>query len=100
MKRLIAIRKRYPALARGCIRFLKPSNEKVLTYIREHQGQRILVVNNLSRFCQYVELDLREYEGAIPVECFGNNPFPRVGELPYLLTLGPHGFYWFLLTGV
>jgi len=98
MKRLIAIRMRYPALARGSTRFLSPSNEKVLTYIREYQGQQVLVVNNLSRFCQYAELELRDYEGCVPLECFGNNPFPRIGELPYLLTLGPHGFYWFLLT--
>ncbi len=98
MKRLIAIRKRYPSLARGSIRFLQPENEKVLTYIREYHGEQVLVVNNLSRFCQYAELDLRDYEGCIPVECFGNNPFPRIGELPYLLTLAPHGFYWFLLT--
>ncbi|HEU0168929.1 MAG TPA: alpha-glucosidase C-terminal domain-containing protein, partial [Chloroflexota bacterium] len=98
MKRLIAIRKRYPALGRGTIRFLDPSNLRVLTYIREYQGQRILVVNNLSRFSQYAELDLRDYQGCVPMEVFGNNPFPPIGELPYLLTLGPHGFYWFLLT--
>ncbi len=98
MKRLIAIRKRYPSLARGSTRFLTPSNEKVLTYIREYQGQQVLIVNNLSRFCQYVELDLRDFQDCVPIECFGNNPFPPIGELPYLLTLGPHGFYWFLLT--
>jgi maltose alpha-D-glucosyltransferase/alpha-amylase len=98
MKRLIAIRKRYPALARGSVRFLDPANEKVLTYIREYQGQEILVVNNLSRFSQFVELDLSDYEGRVPMECFGNNPFPRIGELPYLLALGPHGFYWFVLA--
>ena len=98
MKRIIAIRKRYPALARGNISFLLPNNDKVLTYIREYEGEQVLVVNNLSRFCQYVELDLHDYEGCVPLECFGNNPFPRIGELPYLLTLGPHGFYWFLLT--
>jgi len=98
MKRLIAIRKRYVSLARGTTRFLTPSNEKVLTYIREYQGEQVLIVNNLSRFCQYAELDLSDYEGCVPVECFGNNSFPRIGELPYLLTLGPHGFYWFLLT--
>ena len=98
MKRLIAIRKRYPSLARGSTRFLTPSNEKVLTYIREYQGQQVLIVNNLSRFCQYVELDLRDFQDCVSIECFGNNPFPPIGELPYLLTLGPHGFYWFLLT--
>ncbi|MBV9119423.1 MAG: alpha-glucosidase C-terminal domain-containing protein, partial [Chloroflexi bacterium] len=98
MKRLIAIRKRYPAMARGSIRFLEPENEKVLTYIREYQGQQVLVVNNLSRFSQFAELDLSDYRGCVPIEAFGNNPFPPIGELPYLLTLGPHGFYWFILT--
>jgi len=98
MKRLIAIRKRYLAMSRGGIRFLDPANEKVLTYIREYQGQQVLVVNNLSRFSQYVELDLSDYRGCVPLEVFGNNPFPPIGDLPYLLTLGPHGFYWFLLS--
>ena len=27
----------------------------------------------------------------------GNTRFPRIGELPYLLTLGPRGFFWFRL---
>jgi maltose alpha-D-glucosyltransferase / alpha-amylase len=98
MKRIIAIRKRYPALSRGTTRFLLPNNDKILTYIRDYDGQQVLVVNNLSRFCQYAELDLQDYEGCVPMECFGNNPFPPIGQLPYLLTLGPHGFYWFLLT--
>ena len=98
MKRIIAIRKRYPCLSRGSTRFLLPNNDKVLTYIREYEGEQVLVVNNLSRFCQYAELDLRDYEGCVPIECFGNNSFPPIGQLPYLLTLGPHGFYWFLLT--
>jgi len=98
MKRTIAIRKRYPSLSRGSTRFLLPNNDKVLAYIREYDGEQVLVVNNLSRFCQYAELDLHDYLGCVPLECFGNNPFPSVGELPYLLTLGPHGFYWFLLS--
>ena len=97
MKRIIAIRKRYPAFSRGSIKFLRPKNEKVLAYIREYRGQRILVVNNLSRFAQAVELDLQNYAESVPVELFGNSAFPTIGELPYLLTLGPHGFYWFIL---
>ncbi len=97
MKRIIAIRKRYPAFSRGSIKFLRPKNEKVLAYIREYRGQRILVVNNLSRFAQAVELDLQKYAESVPVELFGNSAFPTIGELPYLLTLGPHGFYWFIL---
>ncbi len=96
MKRLIRIRKRYPVFGRGAIEFLHPENHKVLAYIRR-DDQHVLVVNNLSRFVQPVELDLRHYAGWTPVEIFGETRFPPIGELPYFLTLGPHGFYWFRL---
>jgi maltose alpha-D-glucosyltransferase/alpha-amylase len=98
MRRVIALRKRHKAFGRGAIEFLSPSNSKVLAFIRRHETERILVVANLSRFVQYVELELHEYEGVAPVELFGQNPFPRIGALPYLLTLGPHAFYWFDLA--
>jgi maltose alpha-D-glucosyltransferase/alpha-amylase len=98
MRRVVALRKRQKAFGRGGIEFLSPSNSKVLAFIRCYQAERILVVANLSRFVQYVELDLRAYEGIAPVELFGQNPFPRIGTLPYLLTLGPHAFYWFDLA--
>ena len=94
-KRLIALRTRFGAFGRGALRFLHPENRAVLAFLREHEGETILVVANLSRFAQYVELDLREFAGAVPTELFGATPFPRIGELPYLLTLGPHGFLWF-----
>ena len=81
----------------GTIRFLSPSNRKVLAFLREYEGEHLLVVVNLSRFVQYVELDLSEYQGMVAVELFGQNEFPAIGELPYLLTLGPHAFYWFSL---
>ncbi|HUF79408.1 MAG TPA: maltose alpha-D-glucosyltransferase [Thermoanaerobaculia bacterium] len=97
MRRLIALRKRYRAFGRGSIHFLQPENHKVLAFVRRFEDERILVVANLSRFVQHVELDLSEHEGADPVELFGHSRFPRIGELPYLLTLGPHGFYWFSL---
>jgi len=96
-KRLIALRKRSRALSRGTLRMLYPENRKVLCFIREHEDERILVVANLSRLAQYVELDLSAMQGATPVELFGGTEFPRIGELPYLLTLGPHAFYWFSL---
>ncbi|MFP3939142.1 MAG: maltose alpha-D-glucosyltransferase [Thermoanaerobaculia bacterium] len=98
MRRLIALRKRYRAFGRGSIRFLQPDNHKVLAFVRRWEGERLLVVANLSRFVQHVELDLSDFEGIGPVELFGHTPFPRIGELPYLLTLGPHGFYWFSLA--
>ncbi|HSL84865.1 MAG TPA: maltose alpha-D-glucosyltransferase [Thermoanaerobaculia bacterium] len=101
MRRLVALRKRYRAFGRGSIEFLQPDNHRVLAFVRRHRSERgdeaILVVANLSRFVQHVELDLSEYEGVEPVELFGRTRFPGIGELPYLLTLGPHGFYWFSL---
>ena len=98
MRRLIALRKRFKAFSRGTIEFLQPENRKVLVFVREHEDEHILVVANLSRFTQAVELDLSAYEGRVPVELFGHTEFPRIGELPYFLTLGPHTFYWFQLT--
>ncbi len=98
MKRLIGLRKRYKAFSRGKLEFLHPENRKILAFLRTYGDEHILVVANLSRFVQYVELDLSRYRGSVPVELFGSTSFPRVGRLPYLLTLGPHSFYWFALT--
>jgi maltose alpha-D-glucosyltransferase/alpha-amylase len=97
MKRLMALRKRFRAFGRGGLEFLHPANAKVLAFIRRHEDERILVVANLSRHAQFVELDLSEFREMVPVELFGQTDFPRVGELPYLLTLAPHAFYWFAL---
>jgi maltose alpha-D-glucosyltransferase/alpha-amylase len=97
MRRLIAIRKRYPVFGRGAIEFLHPSNLTVLAYLRCNEDQTILVVNNLSRFVQPVELDLSQFVGYTPIELFGETAFPRIGESPYFLSLGPHTFYWFRL---
>ncbi len=97
MKRMIAVRKRYKAFGRGSIRFLHPENLKVLAYLREWENEVLLCIVNLSRFVQYAELDLREFQGAQPVELIGEIRFPKIGELPYFVTLGPHAFYWFRL---
>jgi maltose alpha-D-glucosyltransferase/alpha-amylase len=97
MKRLIALRKQYKVFGRGRVEFLEPDNAKVLAFVRSDDQHKVLVVANLSRFTQYVELDMSAYEGMTPVELFGQTEFPRIGELPYLLTLGPHNFYWFEL---
>ncbi|MDQ6792174.1 MAG: maltose alpha-D-glucosyltransferase [Candidatus Dormibacteraeota bacterium] len=97
MKRLIALRKRHPAFGRGSVEFLHPNNRKVLAFVRRHGKEQILIVANLSRFAQFAEIDMSSYEGLIPVELFGRTEFPRIGELPYLVTLGPHAFYWFSL---
>jgi len=97
MKLMIATRKRYPVFGRGDITFLNPLNPKILGYIRQYDGQHVLVVNNLSRFAQPVEFDLSAYQGYTPVEIIGKTPFPTIGELPYFFTLGPHSFLWFEL---
>ncbi|MEY4577498.1 MAG: hypothetical protein RL701_2201 [Pseudomonadota bacterium] len=96
-KRLIALRKRFRAFGWGSIEFLAPSNSRVLAFVRSYEGERILVVANLSRYVQFVELDLSEFQGMMPVELFGRTNFPAIGELPYLLTLSEHAFYWFSL---
>jgi maltose alpha-D-glucosyltransferase/alpha-amylase len=97
MKNLIALRKLFEAFGRGSLEFLDPANRKILAYIRRHQHDVILCVANLSRSVQPVELDLRAFAGCRPVEMLGYTDFPRIGELPYFLTLGPYGFYWFEL---
>lgn len=94
-KRIIDLRKQFAAFGRGSFEPLFPKNRRVLAFLRRYEEETILVIVNLSRFAQYVELDLSEFEGATPRELFGNGEFPRVGELPYMITLGPHGFYWF-----
>ena len=97
MKRMIDLRKRFKAFGRGTLEFLHPENRKVLTFIRKYEDETILVVANLSRFVQAVELDLSAYKGMVPEELFGHTEFPSIGELPYFVTLGPHDFYWFRL---
>ena len=98
MKRIIRVRKSYSVFGRGSQTFLRPENRRVLAYLREHDGIEILCVANLSRFAQYVELDLSRFAGRTPVELIGRVHFPKIGDLPYLLTLGPHDFLWFELT--
>ena len=97
-KRLIAMRKRYKAFGRGTLEFLYPDNHRVLAFIRRYQDEVILVIANLSRFVQYAGLDLAAFKGTAPVELFGRAQFPPIGDSPYVLTLGAHSFYWFLLT--
>jgi maltose alpha-D-glucosyltransferase/alpha-amylase len=97
-RRMLGVRKQHQAFGRGTQRFLRPMNRKVLAYLREYEGETILCVANVSRSAQAVELDLNEFAGRIPVELSGGTPFPRIGQLTYLLTLPPYGFSWFLLS--
>ncbi|WP_393916341.1 maltose alpha-D-glucosyltransferase [Halostreptopolyspora alba] len=99
-RKMIHIRKRHPVFGTGDFTELHASNPSVLAFVREYGDDRMLCVNNLSRFPQPVELDLRRFEGVTPIECVGGVRFPAIGELPYLLTLSGHGFYWFQLPPV
>ena len=96
-RRLIAVRKRYKAFSRGSLEFLHPDNLAVLPYVRRWENETMLCIVNLSRFVQCAELDLSQFAGYQPVELMGETRFPRIGELPYFVTLGPHSFYWFRL---
>jgi maltose alpha-D-glucosyltransferase / alpha-amylase len=97
VRRMIAVRKSQPALGRGTIEFLPTINRRVLAFLRAYESDVLLIVSNLSRFAQPVELNLQKYNGKVPVEMMGGTHFPPIGELPYFLTLGPHSFYWFKL---
>ena len=98
MKRVIALRKKHPAFGRGSLTFLHPDNRRILAFVREYEGETILVVANLSRYAQWTELPLTDFEGRVPVELFGAVEFPRIGTDPYLISLGPHSFLWFRLA--
>jgi maltose alpha-D-glucosyltransferase/alpha-amylase len=98
MRRIIAMRKRFPAFGHGDFRMLFPSNNKVLVFARTYETQTILVVINLARFTQAVELDLQPWVGWTPEDAFGHGRFPVIRDAPYPITLGPNTFYWLLLT--
>ena len=100
LRRMIVVRKSHRALGRGTLKFLYPKNRKVLAYLRELEDETILCVVNVSNAPQAVELDLSEYDGTGLIELTAGTTFPRIGELPYLLTLPAYGFYWFRLDKV
>jgi maltose alpha-D-glucosyltransferase/alpha-amylase len=112
LRRFIAVRQRHPVFGEGDFEALEASNPSVFAFMRTaktldgpadpdaappaaRHGERVLCVNNLSRFAQPVELDLRRHAGCVPVELVGKVRFPRITDAPYILTLAPHGFYWF-----
>jgi maltose alpha-D-glucosyltransferase/alpha-amylase len=101
-RRMIQVRHEHPAFGLGSFAELGSSNPSVLAYLRQCPAGQcddlVICVNNLSRFPQPVELDLSEHAGSIPVELTGGVHFPPIGELPYLLTLPGHGFYWFQIA--
>ncbi|MBT2298318.1 maltose alpha-D-glucosyltransferase [Pseudomonas fluorescens] len=102
-RRMLAVRKQSKAFGRGTLKMLSPSNRRILAYTREYTGpdgkhEIILCVANVSRSAQAAELDLSAYAGMVPVEMLGGNAFPPIGQLNFLLTLPPYGFYWFALA--
>jgi maltose alpha-D-glucosyltransferase / alpha-amylase len=96
-KRLISVRKSSLAFGRGTMTFIRPANRAVLAYIRQYRDEAILCVTNLSRSAQATELDLSAWKDRVPLEMLGRTRFPAIGELPYMITLAPYGFYWFKL---
>jgi maltose alpha-D-glucosyltransferase / alpha-amylase len=98
VRRMIGVRKQHLAFGRGSFQLLYPGNRRVLAYLRDYENQTMLCVANLARSAQAVELDLSQFRGRVPVELLSRSPFPPIGDLPYLLTLAGHGFFWFLLA--
>src|SRR5262249_16915208 len=97
--RFIALRKEHPVFALGTYESLRTENVRILAHVRRHESEIVLCAHNLARTPQAAELDLSAFPGMIPEEMLGSTPFPRIGELPYLLTFAGRGFYWFRLTG-
>ncbi len=97
LKRFISLRKEHPVFGLGDYHPLPTANPRIFAHVRTHADDVMLCVHNVARSAQAVELDLSQFEGRHPVELFGHTRFPRIGELPYLLTLGPRGFFWFSL---
>ncbi|MFW6222284.1 MAG: maltose alpha-D-glucosyltransferase, partial [Bacteroidota bacterium] len=97
MKRMINLRKQYPAFGRGKILFLSPENSKILSFLRFYEDDVILVIANLSRYPQAAEIELEEYKDYTPIEIFSRNEFPVIKKEPYLFTITPYGYYWFEL---
>ena len=96
-KRLVSVRKSTLAFGRGSMTFIRPTNRAVLAYVRQYRDEVILCIANLSRSAQATELDLSPWKERVPLEMLGRTRFPAIGELPYMITLAPYGFYWFQL---
>jgi maltose alpha-D-glucosyltransferase/alpha-amylase len=97
-RRLLAVRKGHKSFGRGAQLFIRPRNRKVLVFLRTHEDETIFCVSNLARTAQAVEIDLSAYAGRTPVDLLGGSAFPPIGRLPYMLTLPPYAFYWFILA--
>jgi maltose alpha-D-glucosyltransferase / alpha-amylase len=98
LRRFIELRKEHPVFGLGDYEALHPENPRVFAHVRGYEGDTVLCVHNLARSAQAVELDLSRWRGSTPVEMLGRSAFPPIGDLNYLLTLGPRGFFWFQLV--
>jgi maltose alpha-D-glucosyltransferase / alpha-amylase len=98
LQRFIALRKAHPVFGLGSYEALHPANSRIFAHIRTYEEDVILCVHNMARSAQAVELDLSRFEGMTPIEMLGGSRFPRIGELPYLLTPAARGFLWFRLV--
>ena len=97
IQRFIQLRKEHPVFGLGTYEPLRPENARIFAHIRRYEDDIVLCVHNVARSAQAVELDLSQFAGMVPEEMFGRTRFPGIGELPYLLTLAPRGFFWFQL---
>ncbi len=97
MRRLIAVRRSSRAFGRGRLEFVPTDNKKILVFLRQYEGDTVLVACNLGRSAESAELDLARFRDCRPIELWSGRPFPAMGELPYVLTFGPYGYYWFRL---
>jgi maltose alpha-D-glucosyltransferase/alpha-amylase len=97
-RRMLDLRKQFPAFGTGSFEPLSSNNSKIFAFLRETDGETLLIVANLSRFSQCAELDLARFRGSAPIELFGRTSFPTIDDGPYRLSLGPHGFYWFCVS--
>jgi maltose alpha-D-glucosyltransferase/alpha-amylase len=97
-KRLIGVRRSTRAFSSGTLQFIRPANRTVLAYVREYGSDIVLCLANMSRSAQAAEVDLSPWRGRAPVEMLGRSAFPPIGDAPYVITLPPYGFFWFLLS--
>ena len=98
IKRLLNKRKQYKSLSRGNMKFISSENPKILAFTRTYEEETMLIVVNLSRYTQPVELDLAQFGGYYPVEVFSKNKFPAIKpDSPYFITLGGHDCQWFIM---
>ncbi len=97
-RRMLEVRRQHPLFGTGSFEVVPTENPSVLAFLRCQDNDLVLCVNNLSRFAQPAELPLQRHAGKTPIELMGRVPFPKVGELPYFITLNPYSFYWFQLV--